>query len=330
MSTFVGIDIACKTFDLVPLTKGKSLPVEQYEQTPQGHQKALKRLKALSPELIVLEATGIYYLDLAMNLANAKLPVSVINPKSFHHFAQLKLSTTKTDAIDAALLAEYAQKMRPPVWTPPAQELIVLRDIGRQINRLTAARTQAKNRLHALKSKCSTAAVIIQDEEQGIELFDQRILRLTNAAKELIFLNSSLKKHWDNIINAVGIGETATITILAELCLLPATLKANQVARFAGLDVKIKQSGTSLNSPGRLSKAGNAYLRAALFMPAMCAVKHDIRAKAFQQAIVGRGKKKIQGICAVMRKYLTGIWACMKYDTPFDSSKLFSECHLKS
>jgi transposase len=79
-----------------------------------------------------------------------------------------------------------------------------------------------------------------------------------------------------------------------------------------------------------LSKAGNAYLRSALYMPAMSAIQWDTRAKAFYKALVARGKKKMQALCAVMRKYLTGLWACIQNDTPFDSSRLFSDIHLIS
>ena len=109
MSGFVGIDIAAKTFDVVARIDGKANKVEQFSQTPDGHAAAVRKLQKLAPELVVMEATGIYYLDLAVALAKANLPVSVINPKSFHHFAALKLNGNKTDAVDAALLAEFAQ-----------------------------------------------------------------------------------------------------------------------------------------------------------------------------------------------------------------------------
>jgi len=85
-----------------------------------------------------------------------------------------------------------------------------------------------------------------------------------------------------------------------------------------------------VSKPGRLSKAGNAYLRSAFFMPALSAVRHDPNAKAFYEALQQRGKKIIQALCAVMRKYLTGVWACLKLDVPFDSSKLFSTEHLEN
>ncbi|MDU8361480.1 transposase, partial [Pseudomonas syringae group sp. J309-1] len=79
--------------------------------------------------------------------------------------------------------------------------------------------------------------------------------------------------------------------------------------------------------PGRMSKAGNAYLRSAMFMPSMTAVRCDPYVKAFFEALVSRGKRKMQAICAVMRKYLTGLWACMRSGEDFDTAKLFSEKH---
>ena len=88
------------------------------------------------------------------------------------------------------------------------------------------------------------------------------------------------------------------------------------------------QSGTSVHKLPRLSKAGNAYLRSALYMPALSASAHDPRAHAFYLALQGRGKKKMQALGAIMRKYLTGLWACVRYNQDFDSTKLFSKIHL--
>ena len=271
-----------------------------------------------------------YYLDLAMALHRAGLPVAVINPRSFHHFANLKLNSSKTDAVDAALLAEYGECIKPTLWQAPDEALMGLRDIGRQINRLTAARTQAKNRLHALRSKSNTLALLIEDEADGIERLDLRIDRLSKAALELINQQPHIKQQLANITCAKGIGQTSAIAMLAELCVLPRELKSPQVSRYAGLDVRLCQSGSSVSKPGRLSKAGNAYLRSAFFMPALSAVRHDPNAKAFYEALQQRGKKKIQALCAVMRKYLTGVWACLKLGVPFDSSKLFSTEHLEN
>lgn len=324
MSVFVGIDVAARSVDVVVRRQDQNQRVQTFAQTPKGHARLVKQLAALKPECVVLEATGIYYLDLAVALHEAGLPVAVINPKSFHHFVQLKLETSKTDPIDADILAEYAQRMTPTLWSPPNTTCMALRDMGRQINRLVHARTQAKNRLHALQSKQSTLQLLIDDEREGITLLDRRITRLRDAALALIKADEPLAAGLAHLTAASGVSDVSAVSLLAELSVLPMHLKAPQVSRYAGLDVRLKQSGSSLNRPGRLGKAGNAYLRSALFMPAMAAVRHDPNAKAFFETLVARGKKRIQAICAVMRKYLTGLWACWRANMPFDSAKLFN------
>lgn len=330
MATWVGIDIAAKDFEMVSRVDGKSSRPMKFKQTSEGHQQAIKRLQGLAPSGIVLEATGVYYLDLAVALANAGLPVMVINPKSFHHFAKLKLKPSKTDGIDAELLAEYGEPMTPACWTPPDTTRLALRDIGRQINRLTASRTQAKNRLHALQAKAMTLPLLLEDEQEGIALLDRRIARLQEAALTLVAGCHELSVQLQHLTTATGVGTASAIALLGELGVLPREMKAPQVSRHAGLDVRLGLSGSSINRPARLSKAGNAYIRAAMYMPAMSAVRYDLPTKAFYEALVGRGKKKIQALCAVMRKYLTGLWACLRYGTPFDSTKLFSDCHRHS
>lgn len=327
MSHVVGIDIAAKTVDVVVRQQDQNKPVQSFAQDAQGRARLVAQLIALKPSVIVMEATGVYYLDLALALQHAGLPVAVINPRSFHHFARMKMTARKTDRVDAALLAEYAQRMTPELWTPPEAERMALRDISRQINRLVGVRTQARNRLHALQAKQGTPELLVADEQEGITALTQRIKRLREAALTLIRAHPVMATELRYLTAATGVGETSALVILGEIGILPEHLKAAQVSRFAGLDVRLNQSGTSLNRPGHLSKAGNAYLRSALFMPAMAAVRHDPNARAFFEALVNRGKKRIQAICAVMRKYLTGLWACLRTRTPFDSDKLFSPVH---
>lgn len=325
MNTYVGLDIAARTVDVTVRRGSHNTEPVTFSQDTQGHAALIKWLRPLEPDCVVMEATGVYYLDLAYALTQAGLPVSVINPRSFHHFAEIKLQGSKTDRIDSQLLAEYAQCLTPRPWTPPDTTRMALRDLARQLNRLTQARTQAKNRLHALMAKGNTPALLIEDERTGIAQLDQRIKRLQQAATELISDSGELAQHVDNLQKAKGISQVSAIALLGELGVLPTDLKAPQVSRHAGLDVRLQQSGSSLNRPGRLSKTGNAYLRAALYMPALSAVRHDPCAKAFYEHQLAGGKKKLQALCAVMRKYLTGIWACLKYNQPFDSSRLFSE-----
>lgn len=328
MKTYAGIDVGAKALVLAWRRDGRTSGQATVSQSPEGHRELIQRLRALDAESVVLEATGVYYLDVAVALAQAGLPVAVINPRSFHHFAKLKLVSSKTDGLDAQLLAEYAERFGPPRWSPPEPRRLALRDLGRQINRLTAARTQAKNRLHALRARDGAFPLLVEDEQEAIAALDRRIERLTQAACELLAQHEELAAQAQRLQSAKGVGAASAIALLGELAVLPSSLRAPQIARYAGLDVRLCESGTSVHKTPRISKAGNAYLRAALYMPALCAVRHDPRARAFYEALQRRGKRKLQALCAVMRKLLTGLWACLKYDQPFDSTKLFSDIHL--
>jgi transposase len=203
-----------------------------------------------------------------------------------------------------------------------------LRAIGRHINRLTCHCTRAKNELHALQATETTSAMLIEDEEEAIAMFGRRIERFRRAGRDIIASCPILQEQFDHMMAAPGMGEVSTFAVLAELTTLPVTLKSPQISRYAGLDVRLTQSGTSIDKPGRLSKGGNAYLRSAMFMPAMSAIRCDPYVKAFYDVLIGRGKRKMQAICAVMRKYLTGLWACIRAGEDFDTAKLFSEKHL--
>lgn len=327
MSMHVGLDVGSRTTAMGWRSNGRPAGSWDIEQTPKGRKAAVKKLLALKPLSVVMEATGIYYLDLAMELTAAGLPVSVINPKSFHNFAKLMLKNSKTDAIDAQLLAEYGERMTPRLWVPPTAVQLELRAIGRHINRLTCHRTRAKNELHALQATETTIVLLIEDEEEAIATFDKRIERFRQAGRELIAQCPTLSAQFKHMIAAPGMGEVSVFAALAELTTLPVTLKSAQVSRHAGLDVRLTQSGTSIDKPGRISKGGNAYLRSAMFMPALTAIRCDRYVKAFYEALIGRGKRKMQAIVAVMRKYLTGLWACMRVGEDFDTAKLFSEKH---
>lgn len=327
MSVHVGLDVGSRTTAMGWRNNGRPAGSCDIDQTPSGRKAAVSKLLALKPLSVVMEATGIYYLDLALELTAAGLPVSVINPKSFHNFAKLMLKNSKTDAIDAQLLAEYGERMSPRLWTPPTAVQLELRAIGRHINRLTCHRTRAKNELHALQATQTTMALLIEDEEEAIATFDKRIERFRLAGRALIDNCPTLSAQFKHMIAAPGMGEVSVFAALAELTTLPVTLKSAQVSRHAGLDVRLTQSGTSIDKPGRISKGGNAYLRSAMYMPALTAIRCDRYVKAFYEALIGRGKRKMQAIVAVMRKYLTGLWACMQTGEDFHTAKLFSEKH---
>lgn len=321
MGQQVGLDIGAARH-AVHLIEGEKQRAMVVANTHQGRRQLIKRLKPGHCR-VIMEATGIYYLDTAMDLVEAGVEVMVINPKRAHHFAKALGLNSSTDPISAKVLAKFATTMDFEAWSPPPPRWYEFRSIARQINRLTGEKVACQNRLHALKASRQSSRFLIDDEQQGIESLQDRIQRLLDAAQRLIAGDLFLARLRDHVTAATGFADRSAITILGELVMLPRTMNARQCASHAGLDVRIKQSGTSVNAKPRLSKAGNAYLRAALYMPVLTAVKHDPLAKAHYERLQTNGKTKLQAICALMRKYLTGIWHVVKNDEPFDSQKLF-------
>lgn len=321
MPVFAGIDVSARELTVAVVDADAKPQLTTFEQTPEGHRQLAAHLSAA--DWVVMEATGIYYLDAALVLHEAGLNLSVINPRAAHHFAKALLETSKTDRIDAVILAEYARRMQTQSWQPPNPDWLAVRDLGRRINQLTAAKTAAKNRRHALTSKSLTDPVLIEDVEDEIQALEARIERLGQAARQRIGSDASLETLYDVLISATGIGENSALSLLSELCLLDRCLTAAQISRYAGLNVCLAESGSSVHGKTRLSKAGNAYLRAALHMPSLSLVRHDPIARAHYEQLIARGKKRMQALCAVQRKFLTGLWACIKSETAFDSAKLF-------
>lgn len=324
MFDVAGIDVSARKLDVARLSNTGAFHQRQFEQSPTGHHELAAYLEKHQVEAVVMEATGIYYLDAAVALHNAGIPVSVINPRAAHHFAKVMLQDSKTDRIDARLLAEYARRMTFKPWQPPREDWLELRDIARRINQLNGMCTAEKNRLHALQARQHTRKTMIDELQAHIQQLEHSIERLTAAAVDVIGQDPVLTQYDSCLTSATGIARASAVALLGELCLLPKELRADQVSRQAGLDVRLTESGSSIDQPGRLSKGGNTYLRAGLHMPSLSLVRHDPRAKAHYQALIARGKKKMQALCAIQRKMLTGLWACMHANEPFDSAKLFA------
>ena len=321
---WVGVDIGGSFHEACILdSEGNVTRRERVNKNPEDHRRFVKTLKR-SRCRVTMEATGIYFLDLAMDLTNAGIEVDVVNPRQIHHFAKVMNKRSSTDTISAQLIAEYGKRMDFRSWTPPKRDWYELRSLARQINRLTGQRTKASNRLHALQAAANGSLFVIRDEKQSIKELGRRIDRLQKQALKLIARDRDLRRMLANITTACGFAERSAIAIMGELLLLPRTLNAKQCSAHAGLDVRFKKSGTSVEFKPKLSKVGNAYLRSALYLPVLTAVKHDPIAKAHYLQLQSRGKPKIKAIGAMMRKYLTGIWSVIRQDEPFDTSKLFA------
>lgn len=283
----------------------------------------IARLQRGRPLRVLMEATGIYYLDLALLAAELGAEVMVVNPKAAHNFARALQQRSKTDRLDAAMLLEFLQRLPFTPWTPPRRVLLELRHFGRHLTQLTEESTAARNRLHALANTQVSPKVLRQDLQRALASLDKRIARIRQQALALIRTDAELQAAFRALTTIVGIADTSAVALLSELAVLPQNLSSRACVGHAGLDVRLYRSGSSVLKAPRISKHGNKYLRRALFLPALSAAQHDPHAKAFKQRLLDRGKKKMQANVAVMRKLLTAAWALVRNPGVYDGSMLY-------
>lgn len=315
----VGIDVSAKKLRIASDREELELG-----NISKDHQEICKRLRKLGRTVhVCLESTGVYHLDLALALYRTPgVKVMVVPPRAARHFAEALMRRSKDDPIDAKVMLEYGRRMEFKPWTPPAQERLYLRTLARRMNALTEMRTEEKNRLHAAETT-QTLACIREDIEANIEHLDQRIAFLKKEAAALIDRYPRLQCAIARLITVKGIALVSAIRIYGELCVLPREMTARQWVAHAGLDPRHFESGT-FQGITRISKAGNKYLRAALYWPALTAIRSQPNVKAFYEKLLGKGKKKMQGVVAVMRKLLHAIWGMFKHETAFDGGKFYN------
>ena len=320
----VALDVGARTHAFA-VRMGDKEENGDLDNTPEAVARFLKaRGKQCQRLRVIVEATGIYYLDLALQVVEAGAEVMVINPKAGHHFAQAMNQRNKTDAIDARMLLAYLERMAFQSWQPPDAGVLALRQFGRHLGRLSEHRTRMKNQLHALVSTRTSPRVLREDLETAVADLDRRIARLSEEALKRVQADARMSRQFEALDSIVGVGQSSALALLGELLVLPADMNSRACVCHAGLDVRVHQSGTSVGLAPRLSKHGNKHLRRALYMPAMAAIAHDPHARAFRDRLVGRGKKKMQALAAVMRKLLTAAWALVRNPAPYDGNKLFA------
>jgi transposase len=323
----IGIDVSAKELVVVVSNKGKAGKAKTFENTATGHQALIGLLaKYKDGSRVCLEATGIYHFDLAVALSRAEgIELMVINPKVSHNFAKVLMKRSKTDAVDAEILAIYVERMPFEPWQRPADAHITLRAIARRIAALTKIKTQTKNQIHALTATVETPAVVTQHINDLVVLLEKQIEAHRDSALELIAQHKQLAHAFALLISVKGIGDASAVQILAELMILPQDMSAKQWVAHAGLDPRHFESGSSVAKKPCLSKAGNKYIRLALYMPALVAAHSETHIQAYYQHLVGdNGLKKMQALCAVMRKLLHAIHGMLKADKVFDGSRFYA------
>jgi transposase len=322
---FCGIDVSARQLTVALRRDGQRLAVRSFPNTPEGHRSICRYLAR--PDRLVqvcLESTGLYGLDIALALAKFEgIQVMVANPRAVRRFAQALGHRSKNDQIDAVLLEQFAARMPFEPWQPPQAAALQLRAITRRIRALTQASTAEKNRLHAADSSQTIPRILRRDLQNSIRHLHTSIGRLRKEALKIVAPDAQLKRQFDLMLTAPGIAATSAILILGEIATLSQDLDARQWVAHAGLDPRHETSASSVRKPAHISKAGNKYLRSALYMPALVARRWQPNLRAFALHLQARGKRPIQALVAVMRKLLVALFHMLRRNQTFDGSRLF-------
>lgn len=319
-----GVEVSAEVL-LVAIDDGQRR-FSQFPNTAAGHRQLLRFLHKSSRQVrVCLESTGLYGLDAALALeAQAGIELMVANPRSVRHFAQAMMRRSKTDPLDAQLLAEYARRMPFHRWQPPSITGRQLCALARAINQLTQMNTMQKNRLHAACATQTTPRIVIRELERSLAQQQRSIQRLTREALQLITSDPPLQHRFQLLLSFPGIAQTSALQLLGELVLLSPDFTVRQWVAYAGLDPRQHSSGKSVEKKIRISKVGNRHLRRALFMPALVAVRRNPQFRAYYRHLLLQGKLKMVALVAAMRKLLHGIYGVFQSLQPFDADKLFT------
>ncbi|GHP00540.1 IS110 family transposase [Reticulibacter mediterranei] len=302
---FVGIDIASETFTiarLLPETKPKG-ELKPFEQTSAGFARfrTLLLTQGIAPAntLVVMEATGSYWIGLAIFLTEAGFAVSVVNPATAHYFAKAQLKHAKNDMLDACTLAQLAQALLPACWTPPPQIYHDLQQRLTQRASLLELRTQVTNQLHALSVHPNVVPSVRQRLLQLLELLNQQVAQVEAEIHQLVKIEPPPQKpcslerkpadesedvktvEWKwkqsivllQTIPGIGIWSACWLTT-ATLNFTPCTT-AEALVQYAGLAPLERTSGTSVRGRALLRHHGHARIRTMLYLATLSATRYN-------------------------------------------------------
>lgn len=310
----LGIDVGKHKLHVALLFPDKKPKPKAIANTAEGHQALLQWLRQQGAKQVhaCLEATSTYGEAVAQVLHEAGHQVSIVNPARIGGFAKSELSRTKTDKVDAALIARFCAAIRPSLWSPPPDEVKQLQALVRRLEALKEMQQQESNRLETATTQ------VIPFIEEHLQYLKQDIQRTEQLIKDHFDRHPGLKQQRDLPTSIPGIAQTTASLLLSEIVSWQAFASAKQLAAYIGLTPQERTSGSSVRGRTQLSRTGSGRLRKALYMPAVVAKRHNPTIRAFCERLAGRGKTTMQIIGAAMRKLAHIVYGVLKSNCPFD------------
>lgn len=311
----LGIDVGKNDLHAVLLSEGAKSWSKSVPNSATGIAQLRTWLKNRKVEKlhVCLESTGGWSETVALALHEAGHTVSIVNPIRVKAFAKAEMLRTKTDKVDAALIARFCRLHQPERWVPPAPEIRTLQGLVRRYQSLFQMCMEEENRLEApgLTHEVRTSLHLV------IAQLKAEMERINREIEEVFKNHPPLRKQRELLTSIPGIGETTAARILGEMPNIAQFRNVKAVAAFVGLSPRDFQSGT-IRKPARLVKTGNARLRCALYFPAIVASRCNPLVRSLAERMRERGKSKMSIIGASMRKLITLAYGVLKSGIPFD------------
>jgi transposase len=306
---FVGIDVSKDRLDVHIHPSGDQLAIPRDEG---GLDTLILHLKDLNLAVIAIEATGGYEAPAVAALGVAGLPVVVVNPKQVHNYAKALGFNAKTDLIDAAVIARFAEAVRPPIRPFPDEQTIALADLLGRRRQIVQMITAEKNRaLRMAKNKALHKSLT-----RVIDALTRELDRLDRDIDTTVQASPVWCAKQDLLASVPGIGKVIARTLLAEMPEL-GTLDRRQAASLAGLAPWTRQSGQWRGKS--MIGGGRAVCRTVLFLAALSAARHNSDLKIFAQRLLNAGKSKKTVLIAIARKLITILNAIIRDNKPWSA-----------
>jgi transposase len=312
----IGIDVSKATLDVAASVLAPGIPPKpcQFTNDRHGHALLIKWCTKHAPTRIVMEATGGYERPVATALHKAGLPVIVVNPSRTHAFAQCAAIHAKTDAVDAQMLARFAEVIQPPVRDFPSDVITELSHLAARRRQIVDDITANKNRL-----KQASSTLIKRSIETILAANDKQLKAIEAAMDVLIDSDEDLKAKERLLLSVPGVGRATARVLLADFPEL-GTLNRSPLASLVGVAPFSRDSGNKNGQ--RFIRGGRSGVRTALYMAALVASRYNPVIKAFYQSLLARGKAKKLALVACIRKLLIILNSMLRNGTPWNPAAI--------
>ena len=270
----------------------------------------------------VMEATGVYHESLAYFLNEKGYEVTIVLPNKISNYFRTLNVKTITDKTAAEAIAMFGLEKKLESWKRPKKVFKNLRQLTWERDQIVGERTMVKNQLHAEQAEADPNPSSVERIKKRIQFLNKQEKEIKAEIAALIKTDQEVNRSVEITRSVTGVGLLTSATVLAETNGFELIRNKRQLSSYAGYDVIEKQSGTSVRGKTRISKRGNKYLRKAMHLPALTAIRHDERFKAIYARLVSKHGIKMKAAVALQRKLLEMIFIIYKTNKPYDRDYL--------